>query len=336
MHELEVFIKKPDGTEWEKQKLVNATADFSEPDNATTTPGPKKPDGSASEIKKATGPVGYLIDGTDDTSWKADRGVGRRNQASVAVVQFEQPLTYPAGTQIKVAWRMGDMLGCARFSLTTAPSPAAPAFDHAAVLALAVPSAERTPEQSQAVFTAWRNTVPELQTLNGELDALWKSWPVAGTSILHVAQRDSADPRPTHLLDRGNWDQPKDPVEPHVPVAFNPFPAGAPQNRLGFALWLTDPQAPLTARVAVNQVWQSLFGMGLVETAEDFGTRAPVPEYRELLDWLAVDFMEHKSQTPAPHHCFQCHISAVLGRDTGLAGTRSSKPVARPWATLPG
>src|SRR6185295_16590377 len=61
----------------------------------------------------------------------------------------------------------------------------------------------------------------------------------------------------------------------------------------GFARWLTDPRSPLTARVAVNRVWQALFGTGLVETPEDFGTRAPVPEYRDLLDWLAVDFMEH-------------------------------------------
>src|SRR6185295_13967897 len=61
----------------------------------------------------------------------------------------------------------------------------------------------------------------------------------------------------------------------------------------GFARWLTDPKSPLTARVAVNRVWQAMFGTGLVETPEDFGTRAHVPEYRELLDWLSVDFMEH-------------------------------------------
>ncbi len=58
-------------------------------------------------------------------------------------------------------------------------------------------------------------------------------------------------------------------------------------------MWLTDRKSPLTARVAVNRVWQAMFGEGLVETAEDFGTRSPMPEYRELLDWLAVDYMEH-------------------------------------------
>ncbi|MGH7134290.1 MAG: DUF1549 domain-containing protein, partial [Pirellulales bacterium] len=93
MNELEAFVKKPDGKDWEKLKLVNASADFSEPDK-------KQADG-----KKASGPVAYLIDGSDDTMWTADRGIGRRNQPSVAVVQFEQPLSFPAGTQLKLAWR---------------------------------------------------------------------------------------------------------------------------------------------------------------------------------------------------------------------------------------
>ncbi|OYV96564.1 MAG: hypothetical protein B7Z73_00485 [Planctomycetia bacterium 21-64-5] len=94
-------------------------------------------------------------------------------------------------------------------------------------------------------------------------------------------------------MDRGNWDQPLRAVQPHTPAAFHPFADDLPRNRLGFARWLTDARSPLTARVAVNRVWQAIFGMGLVETSEDFGTRAPVPEYRELLDWLAVDFMQN-------------------------------------------
>jgi len=281
INEIDVFVKKPDSTEWEKQKLINATADFSEPEV-------RQPDG-----KKVSGPVAHLIDGTDETSWNTDRGIGRRNQAGVAVLQFETPLNFPEGTQLKIAWRMGDMLGCGRYSITTASAPSAIPVDHAAMLALRVPAEQRTTEQTQTVFAAWRNSVAELKAINEEIDGLWKSMPAASTSILHMAEREPANYRATHLLDRGNWDQPLAVVDPHVPTAFNPFPPEAPKNRLGFALWLTHLRAPLTARVAVNQVWQSLFGIGLVETAEDFGTRAPLPEHRELLDWLAVDFMEH-------------------------------------------
>jgi len=281
MNELEVFIKKPDGKDWEKQKLVNATADFSEPEK-------KQPDG-----KKASGPVKHLIDGTDDTTWNTDRGIGRRNQPSVAVVQFEQPLQLPAGTQLKIAWRVTDMLGCARFSITRQPSPTAPAANHAAILALmARGTGELNPNQNAALFAAWRASLADAKPINDEIDALWNTYPVAATSILHLAEQEPGNRRKTNFLDRGNWDQPTRVVDPHTPAAFPAYPADLPRNRLGFARWLTDRQAPLTARVAVNRVWQAIFGTGLVETAEDFGTRAPVPEYRELLDWLAVDFME--------------------------------------------
>ncbi len=281
INELEVFIKKPDGKDWEKQKLVNASADFSEPDK-------KQPDS-----KKASGPVGYLIDGTDETIWTADRGIGRRNQPSVAVVQFEQPVTLPAGTQLKVVWRMGDMLGCCRFSITREPTPAAPPANHAAVLAVQTPEGSRSAVQNSALFAAWRNSLAEIKPINDEIDALWNSFPQAATSILHFVEQAPQQRRPTQVLDRGEWDRPTRVVEPHTPAMFHSFPEHLPRNRLGFAQWVADPRSPLTARVAVNRIWQAMFGMGLVETAEDFGTRAPLPEYRDLLDWLAVDMMEH-------------------------------------------
>lgn len=280
INELEVFVKKPDAKDWEKQKLVNATSDFSEPEK-------KQPDG-----KKASGPVAYLIDGSDDTTWLADRGLGRRNQPSVAVVQFEQPLQLPAGTQLKIAWRMTSMLGCCRISITRQAAPTAPTSSHAATLAVQIPAAQRTPEQTAAIFSAWRDSLPDAKPIHDEIEALWSKYPQASTSILHMAEQEPANRRKTAILDRGEWDQPRRAVEPHTPAAFPPFPDDLPRNRLGLALWLTDTRSPLTARVAVNRVWQSIFGTGLVETAEDFGTRAPVPEYRELLDWLAVDFME--------------------------------------------
>jgi hypothetical protein len=109
---------------------------------------------------------------------------------------------------------------------------------------------------------------------------------------MHAASRSVAQHRPTHLLDRGTWNQPKHEVKPHVPAGLHPLAASNDPPRLAFAKWLVDPRSPLSARVAVNRVWQTLFGTGLVETPDDFGMRAPVPEYRDLLDWLAVDFME--------------------------------------------
>ncbi|HUE70710.1 MAG TPA: PSD1 and planctomycete cytochrome C domain-containing protein [Pirellulaceae bacterium] len=279
--EVELLIKKPDAKDWEKLKLINSSADFSEPEK-------KEADG-----KKASGPVAHLIDGKDETTWNADRGTGRRNQPSAAVIQLEQPLTQPAGTQLKIAWKMTDMVGCMRFSITRAAAPAVPPVNHAAMLAIQIPPSERSEEQQSAIFTAWRTTVADAKAINDEIEAIWKDYPVAETSILHLVEREPANHRPTQLLDRGNWDQPLTAVQPHTPAGFHPFPADAPRNRLGFARWLADKRSPLTARVAVNRIWQAIFGAGLVETPEDFGTRAPVPEHRELLDWLAVDFMEH-------------------------------------------
>lgn len=281
INELEVFVKRPDAKDWEKLALVNATADFSEPDQ-------KQPDG-----KNAKGPVAYLIDGKDDTSWRADRGVGRRNQPSVAVMQFDKPLDLPPGTQLKIALKMGDMLGCGRLSVTRQPAPVAPAVPHDAILSLETPVGQRSASQQATLFAAWRMSRPELQTYTDQIEAQWKSYPNALTSILHLAEREPSNRRVTHLLDRGSWDQPRDPVGTLVPVALHPIPEANVPDRLRFARWLADERSPLTARVAVNRVWQAIFGEGLVETSEDFGTRAPTPEYREVLDWLAVDFMEH-------------------------------------------
>ena len=304
IHELEVFLRKPGSEAWEKQPLSEATADFSSPEN-------KSGDG-----KKITGPVQLLIDGSDDTSWLADRGPGFRNQPSVAVVRFTTPLELTEGSQLKIAWRMGDMPGCMRFSLTSTPNPAAPAVNHAAVLALQLPADQRTTAEQLAVFDAWQRSVPELKPLSEELDNLLRTTPDGITTVLHVTGRNPRDPRGTFRLDRGEWDQPRDPVKPHVPAAFHSFPADAPLNRLGFARWLVDPRSPLAARVAVNNIWQAIFGQGLVETSEDFGTRAPVPEYRELLDWLAVDFMEHGWSR---RHLLQTIISSRTYQQTSAA-----------------
>lgn len=110
-----------------------------------------------------------------------------------------------------------------------------------------------------------------------------------------MVMKDEPQPRMTYILDRGNYASPlRDrPVEPGTLSILSPFPAGAAANRLGLAQWLIQPGHPLTARVAVNRYWHMLFGTGLVKTLEDFGAQGDPPSHPELLDWLAVDFVEH-------------------------------------------
>ncbi len=297
--EMEVTVKQPGRAEWQKLKLVEATADFAE--SAASLEEEWKA-GHDPENKRTRGPASFLIDGSNLTAWRADRGIARRNQPSVAIVQFEKPLEVPAGTQLKVLLRFdhGDssngrgstQLGRCRVSTTKATSPKALPIDYAAVLALSVPAEKRTAEHNEAIFTAWRASRADCQKFNDEIDALWKTYPKADTSVMHLKERNADSSRSTHVLDRGIWDRPKHEVQPHVPASLHSRPEGA-NNRLTFARWLSDKRSPLTARVAVNRVWQSLFGVGLLETAEDFGTRSPEPEYLEILDDLAVDFMEH-------------------------------------------
>lgn len=99
-------------------------------------------------------------------------------------------------------------------------------------------------------------------------------------------------PRPTHVLDRGEYLKPREAVECGPPAFLPPLAADAPRDRLGLARWLVAPANPLTARVAVNRAWQTFFGVGLVPTSEDFGVQGDVPAHPELLDWLAVEFRE--------------------------------------------
>ncbi|MEM7655035.1 MAG: DUF1553 domain-containing protein, partial [Bacteroidota bacterium] len=104
---------------------------------------------------------------------------------------------------------------------------------------------------------------------------------------------DLPEARPTFLLNRGAYDQPGEEVFPGTPERILPFDESLPQNRLGLAQWLFDPEHPLTARVYVNRIWMMHLGRGIVETAEDFGSQGSLPSHPELLDWLAHDFMSH-------------------------------------------
>jgi hypothetical protein len=301
--EMRVLYSLPGSAKWQPLKLVNASADFAEADGKLEAEW--KADFDPAQ-KRVRGPVAYLIDGDEKTGWRGDRGPGLRNQDGVAVVQFEKPLDLPAETKLKIllvmdhggsdSGRHNTQLGCCRLSLTRSPNPRAQPVDYAAVLAMRIAPEKRTTKHAGAIFSAWLKSLTdtEARAIQKTIAAEWKRYPIGQTSVLTVAERLPNDTRVTRSLDRGEWDRPKQVVQPHVPAVLHTLEkgSGAP-TRLDFARWLVSKRSPLAARVQVNRVWQALFGTGLVETPEDFGTRTPVPEYLDLLDWLAVDFMEH-------------------------------------------
>lgn len=107
-----------------------------------------------------------------------------------------------------------------------------------------------------------------------------------------MIMRELPQPKKAYVLTRGEYDKRGEEVLPQTPAVLSPFPKNAPRNRLGYAQWLTAPDHPLTARVTVNRIWNSLFGRGLVKTTEDFGSQGERPLYPELLDYLAMKFIQ--------------------------------------------
>jgi hypothetical protein len=106
-----------------------------------------------------------------------------------------------------------------------------------------------------------------------------------------MVMQELPQPREARLLSRGEYDKPADVVPRGLPAALPPLPAGAPNDRLGFAKWLVSGEHPLTARVWVNRAWEKFFGTGLVKTTENLGSQAEWPSHPELLDWLATEFV---------------------------------------------
>ncbi len=109
------------------------------------------------------------------------------------------------------------------------------------------------------------------------------------TSVM--VMEEMKKPRDTFILGRGQYDNPGEKVTPGVPAFLPPLQPGSPPNRLALAQWLVDPKNPLTARVAVNRYWQDCFGVGIVKTAEDFGSQGEQPSHPQLLDWMATEFV---------------------------------------------
>nr|WP_161501228.1 DUF1553 domain-containing protein [Rhodopirellula sp. SM50] len=162
---------------------------------------------------------------------------------------------------------------------------------------LATAAEERTEAQWAALRNIYFSQEADFQSLRKSLAATTKQHAdlaAKKTTSMIMSDNPADKMRMTFVLDRGQYDSPKKdtPVSPGVPAALPSLAEDAPPNRLGLARWLTAPDHPLTARVAVNRYWTMLFGNGLVRTISDFGAQGMPPTHPQLLDWLAVDFVE--------------------------------------------
>jgi len=282
-----------DPTKTRKVKIASASADLNLPERELDAIYFDK-----STKRRVTGPIDYAIDGNEDTAWGTDAGPYLRNQPRKAVFVLAESLGDASGLVINVylkqnhgGWNSDDNqnhnLGRMRLSYTSS-APAMADLLPARVREL-LGKASRTGQEDQVVFNYWRTLVPEWNEASRQIDELWRQHPESESQLV-LAER--GDMRSTSLLLRGDFLKPGRKVEPGVPAFLNPLPPDAPKNRLTFAQWLVDRQAPTTARSIVNRVWQSYFGTGLVATSEDLGKQSDTPSHPEFFDWLAVDFME--------------------------------------------
>ncbi len=285
-----------------KIKIAKATADFNQPERELEAIFYDK-----TNRKRVTGPIEFAIDGKEETAWGIDAGPGQRNVPRKAVFAAKTPINIEGPAiltfylkQNHGGWNSDDNqnnnLGRMRLSVTTAKDAVADPLPANVREIIAIPRDKRSEAQTQTVFGYWRTTLSDLnadwKADNDRIAEIWKQHPEGSSQLVY---NERGEMRPTFTLKRGDFLKPDKQIEPGVPAFLNPLPAstnGAPANRLTFAKWMTDRQAPTTARSAVNRIWQSYFGTGIVATSEDFGKQAEAPSHPELLDWLAVELME--------------------------------------------
>ncbi len=157
---------------------------------------------------------------------------------------------------------------------------------------LSIPAEKRTDKQKQELSAAYRAVAPELNDTRKQMADLQHAVKALNINTAMIMREQSASIRPAaYIRERGTYTSPGELVYADVPSALNPLPKGVTPDRLALARWLVSDDNPLTARVTVNHFWEAIFGHGIVETSEDFGTQGDPPSHPELLDWLAVQFM---------------------------------------------
>jgi mono/diheme cytochrome c family protein len=267
--------------------------------------GSDKPAGKPQPLKlaKATAdhaqdgfPIANAIDGKPDTGWAILPQIGKSHEA---VFEADKPVAGgDAGVTLTFTLAFNSPfpqhdIGKFRLSSTSTPHPAARAMPAAVKAALAVAPDDRNDSQKKEIAAYYRTIAPALDPVRAEVASVEKQKSDLLKAVPTCLVTTKGNPRTVRILARGNWqDESGKVVSPAVPDSLGRLDAGDRRlTRLDLANWLVSKDNPLTARVFVNRLWKLYFGQGLSKALDDFGAQGEWPTHPELLDWLAVEFM---------------------------------------------
>jgi hypothetical protein len=239
------------------------------------------------------------------------------------LVLFAEAPFGSAGDIIRIRIRQtsefsGQGVGHFRLSVSNAPNAAliinVPAKSRPL---LDIPASSRTAQQARTLAEAYRNVAPFLSPARMRLRAARRELDNLGiVSTLVMGEQPTFERPSAPIRIRGSFLSPGELVYANVPAILPRLPDNALPNRLGLARWLVSKDNPLTARVAMNRIWEQYFGRGIVETSEDFGTQGQPPSHPDLLDWLASEFMSRKWSMKAMHRLI---VTSAVYRQSSTA-----------------
>jgi hypothetical protein len=279
LSEVQIGILGKDG-KFQPAKIQSATADYEQSGYPVT-----------SSINGQFGRTGWAVDGNT------------RFQNSTAIYSLADKLTVVNGEKIQVrlhfTWGGSHTIG--RLRLSTAEEVVRKASP-AVAATFKIPADKRSPEQTRQLqtFLIGQFGDDNLKNIVAKVDSLRTQLQQNAAVPATMVMADGAN-RKSYILDRGEYDKKGEEVTANTPSFLPAMPENLPKNRLGLAKWLVSKEQPLTARVTVNRIWQRYFGNGIVKTTEDFGSQGSWPTHPDLLDWLAVEFMESGWDVKALH-----------------------------------
>lgn len=239
------------------------------------------------------------FDGQPQTGW-AIEGFKRRENREARFIT-KQPFGGQEPIQIRITLKHESVYGQHQFGRVRLSAHAGRVIPNTVPVDVLkfveLPADKRDKKQQQRIddyflsdvledgeFSAWKKEQDEATVARKKLNE------EIPTSMIF---RETKEPKAAFVLNRGEYDQKGEEVQRQTPAVLHGYRSEWPMNRLGLAEWTVSRENPLTARVTVNRFWQQLFGVGLVKTSEDFGSQGERPSHPKLLDWLAVDFVEH-------------------------------------------